>query len=152
VLNRSGSTKIAWEPAEDPNPLRVGLATEPVNSDDVFLYHKTTQRAVYEQALGARPDCGDVLLWNERGELTESTRANIVVELDGRRFTPPIRCGLLGGVFRAHLIERNELVERVIRKDELLHATGLWLINSVRKWMDVAEILDHAEESPCVTP
>ena len=25
----------------------------------------------------------DVLLWNERGELTESTIANIVVELDG---------------------------------------------------------------------
>ena len=57
--------------------LRLGFATEPVDSNDVFLFHKTTNRAVYECALASRPDCGDVLLWNERGEITETAYANV---------------------------------------------------------------------------
>ncbi len=63
------------------SPVRVRLAQEPVNSADIFLYHKTTRRGVYEEAMRTVPDCDDVLLWNERRELTESCVANIVVEI-----------------------------------------------------------------------
>ncbi len=49
-----------------PKAVRLGLAREAVDSDEVFLYHKTTHRAVYEQARAGRPDCDDVLLWNQR--------------------------------------------------------------------------------------
>ena len=44
------------------------------------------------------------MLWNERGEVTESTIANVVVEIDGVRYTPPLACGLLGGTFRGELL------------------------------------------------
>ncbi len=77
-----------------------------------------------------------MILWNERGEITESTIANVVVELNGQCYTPPIECGLLGGTLRADLIERGLIRERVITKDELLSATRLWLINSVRGWLE----------------
>ena len=76
-------------------PLRVALAPFAVDESDVFLFHKTTARGVYERALAAVPDVHEVLLWNRREELTEATTANLVVELDGQRVTPPIDSGLL---------------------------------------------------------
>jgi para-aminobenzoate synthetase / 4-amino-4-deoxychorismate lyase len=118
-------------------PVRLGLATEPVSSADPFLYHKTTQRQVYEAARASRPDCDDVLLWNERGEVTESTVANLVVERDGRLLTPPLSSGLLAGVFRRRLLEQGQIQEAVITVDELPRCQKLYLINSVRKWREV---------------
>ena len=112
---------------------RLRLAAEPVSRDDIFLYHKTTNRAVYERA--RRDDADDVCLWNESGEVTESTIANVVVELaDGVRVTPPVACGLLAGTFRAELLERGEIIERVVRVEELSSASRIWLINSVQGW------------------
>jgi para-aminobenzoate synthetase/4-amino-4-deoxychorismate lyase len=118
-----------------PQPYRVRLAPEPVPSSDRLRYHKTTHRAVYEQALAATPDCDDVLLWNERGELTESTIANLILELDGRRLTPPVNCGLLPGIQRAQWVAEGAIEERVVHVADLPRVTRIWLVNSVRgKW------------------
>jgi para-aminobenzoate synthetase/4-amino-4-deoxychorismate lyase len=105
----------------------VELATEPVDSSDPFLFHKTTRR----------PGDDGLVFWNERGEITESSIANIVVPLDGELFTPPIECGLLPGVFRNHLLARGEIKERVITIDEFRKAHEFFLINSIRKWIRI---------------
>jgi para-aminobenzoate synthetase/4-amino-4-deoxychorismate lyase len=123
-------------------PLLVVLASTPVSSQDVFLFHKTTNRAVYEahaRAIDrvAHPDAFDVLLWNDAREVTEFTIGNVIVEIDGERVTPPRRCGLLGGTFRAELLEQGAIRERVITLDDLSAATRLWLINSVRGEIEV---------------
>ncbi|MFN7162288.1 MAG: aminotransferase class IV, partial [Fimbriimonadales bacterium] len=132
-VNRRGEACVEYAPlSHAPQPWRVALAAEPVNPRDVFLYHKTTHRAVYEQARAARPNCDDVILWNTRGEITESTIANVAVRLDGRLYTPPVACGLLAGVYRERLLKRGWLRERVIRVDELARAEAIYLINSVR--------------------
>lgn len=112
--------------------LRIGMAVEPVKTDNVFLYHKTTYREVYERARASRPDCDEVLLWNERGEITEASVANVVVKMDGKWLTPPVESGLLAGTFRGYLLERGEIEERVIRAADLLQAKEICLINSVQ--------------------
>jgi para-aminobenzoate synthetase / 4-amino-4-deoxychorismate lyase len=117
--------------------IRLGLAVEPISSANLFLYHKTTQRQVYDSARASRPDCDDVLLWNERDEVTESTVANLVVERDGRLLTPPVSSGLLAGIFRRRLLEEGQIQETVITVDELPHCQKLYLINSVRQWREV---------------
>ncbi len=122
-------------------PLRIGLAIEPIHSDNVYLYHKTTQRQMYAQALASRPDCDDVVLWNERGEVTETSSANIVVALAGELWTPPVSSGLLAGTMREELLENGRLREKVITKDELLSADAIYLINSVRGWR-TAKVID----------
>ncbi|MEI7850450.1 MAG: aminodeoxychorismate synthase component I [Kiritimatiellales bacterium] len=114
------------------------LAKEPVDSGDVFLYHKTTNRAVYEKAKADFSDADDVLLFNERGEITESCIANVVVELDGYKLTPPVSCCLLAGTFRDELLAKGEIEERIITMDDLKRAKAVWLINSVRKWRKVS--------------
>jgi para-aminobenzoate synthetase/4-amino-4-deoxychorismate lyase len=115
----------------------VALATEPVASDDEFLRHKTSRRGVYERARAAHPEADDVLLWNERRELTELCSSNVVLEIDGRRVTPHASCGLLPGTFRAHLLERGEIEEAILPVEALARATRLWLINSVRRWAEI---------------
>jgi len=104
---------------------RVRLATEPVDSSDRFLFHKTTRRRSGD----------DVIYWNERGEVTESSIANVVVSIDGELFTPPIESGLLAGVFRNQLLAEGKIKERAISVKELQSTRDFFLINSVRKWM-----------------
>jgi len=116
---------------------RVCLAQLPIDSSNLFLYHKTTNRCVYDQALAACPGYDDVILWNEKGEVTESCIANIVVELEGKLYTPPVQCGLLAGTFRACLIEQGKVMERVIRLKDFAKSSHVYLVNSVRKNQEV---------------
>jgi para-aminobenzoate synthetase/4-amino-4-deoxychorismate lyase len=119
-------------------PMRVVLAGDPIDPQDVFLFHKTTNRGVYDAAFRSAAARGfdEAILWNPAGEVTEATTANIVVEMKGRRVTPPITCGLLGGTYRADLLERGEIEEAVIAVDALTRADRLWLINSVHEWRE----------------
>jgi len=137
LLSQDGQITLEAAPLEPDGyrgPLRLRLAAKPVDTENVFLYHKTTRREVYESAK-ADGDCDDVILWNQRGEATETTIANLVVELDGQLVTPPVRCGLLPGVFRRHLLETGQIAERVVPVEDLRRATRLLAVNSVRRWM-----------------
>ncbi len=69
------------DPEPTAAPVRLGLAAAPVKPEDPFLHFKTTHREVYKTALDSRPGCEDVLLWNKRGEVTESTIANLVIRI-----------------------------------------------------------------------
>jgi para-aminobenzoate synthetase / 4-amino-4-deoxychorismate lyase len=124
--------------------IKLEIAKEPVDSRDLFLYHKTTSRSVYEKAKTDFPDADDVLLFNERGEVTESTIANVVVEIDGRNVTPPVSCGLLAGTFRDSLLESGEITEQIVMLNDLKRADAVWIINSVRKWRQCVLGGDHA--------
>ena len=135
ILDRAGGIRVESEPVQRATPLRVGLARKYVQTSDLNLYHKTTRREVYDQARATRPDCDDVILWNERGEITESTVANVVVEIDGKLVTPPVTCGLLAGTFRGHLLRNHIIAEGVIEKPDLRRAKQIFLINSVRRWI-----------------
>jgi para-aminobenzoate synthetase/4-amino-4-deoxychorismate lyase len=136
-LSRDGGLGLEDREVKPSTPVRVAVAEEPVDSRDVFLRHKTSRRDVYERALAAHPEADDVLLWNERRELTETCAANVVLEIEGRRLTPHVSSGLLPGTFRANLLERGEIEEAVLPLDSLDRASALFLINSVRKWCEL---------------
>ena len=140
LLDRSGVLEFEatpFQPAENPPALKVRLASKPIDSNDIFLFHKTTRREVYDSALKGPRGFDDVLLYNERGELTEFTIGNLVVELGGRLFTPPLSCGVLSGTFRAHLLESGQVAERTIRVEELQDCARIFRVNSIRKWQEV---------------
>jgi para-aminobenzoate synthetase/4-amino-4-deoxychorismate lyase len=134
LVSRDGRVSCETAALEDEGgrPLRVAVAASPVDSTDLFLYHKTTHRGVYEHALAAHSGCDDVILLNERGEVTESCSANVVVEIGGKRFTPPVRCGLLAGTYRQWMLDNRLVEERVLSRADLEAASRVWLVNSVR--------------------
>jgi para-aminobenzoate synthetase/4-amino-4-deoxychorismate lyase len=122
-------------PRSSPRPWRVGFAARPV-VDNPFLRMKTTRRRVYDDARDERPDVEDVLLWASDRDVTESTIANLILELDGERVTPPASSPLLPGVFRTELLASGQLVERPVSKADVRRASRLWLVNSLREWID----------------
>jgi para-aminobenzoate synthetase/4-amino-4-deoxychorismate lyase len=129
----------------------VGLAAEPIDASDPFLYHKTTNRAVYERAVASRPGLTDVLLYNARREVTESTLGNLIFDLDGTLFTPPVACGLLAGTGRAQLLAHGTVRERALPLDEIPRARRLYLVNSVRGMQPVS-ITDSFEDRDLCKP
>jgi para-aminobenzoate synthetase / 4-amino-4-deoxychorismate lyase len=136
LLAHDGGIEINSEPVKPSGPIRVALAESPVDSANALLYHKTTDRRVYEEAKASRPEFDDVILYNERLEITEGSSSNIVIELDGKLFTPPVSCGLLSGTFRNSLINTGVISERVISVDDLKNCSRIFFINSVRKWRE----------------
>ncbi|MBX7220505.1 MAG: aminodeoxychorismate synthase component I [Blastocatellia bacterium] len=137
ILARNGTLTGAFVPliaGHNQEPVRLGLARQPVDSTNLLLYHKTTSRKLYEDALASRPDCEDVALWNERGEITEATIANLVVRLHGELVTPPVASGLLAGTYRAFLLDQKKIRERVIPVADFLKCEEIFVVNSVRKW------------------
>jgi para-aminobenzoate synthetase/4-amino-4-deoxychorismate lyase len=138
LLDRSGNISTQATPFQlHETSFLACLAAQPVDSKDVFLYHKTTQRETYDKALVVPQIHNDVLLYNEKDELTEFTIGNLVVDLNGEMITPPVSCGLLAGTFRAHLLETGKIKERVIHKGQLPLCKEIFLVNSVRKWVEV---------------
>jgi len=136
LLDRLGRLRIearSHVPADISRPVRVALAPKPIDERDVFLYHKTTRRQVYEHLRAAcGPEVDDVLLYNRHGEVTETTIANIVATIDGRDVTPPVCCGLLAGTCRQHLLASGQVTERVLTVEEIRNLDTFTLINSVR--------------------
>src|SRR5581483_749513 len=122
--------------ASDPERTgRVRIAQTRTDPADPMLFHKTTHRPHYADAFqqAVRDGFDDVLFFNLRGELTEGAISNVLVEKNGRWFTPPIECGLLAGVYRRHLLEaRANIEERVLHEDDLRSADAVYLCNAVR--------------------
>ncbi|MGB3543167.1 aminotransferase class IV, partial [Rubrivirga sp.] len=104
---------------------------------------KTTDRshyrARYERALEVGAD--EAVLVNERGEVTEGTRTNVWVEVEGRLWTPPLQAGGLGGVYRADVLESDPRAgERTLTPADLEAADAVYLSNALRGWMPVSAL------------
>jgi len=121
-------------PDTSENPVTLKLAAQPVSSSNRFLYHKTTNRQIYDLQKSHVPDTDDVVLYNQNHEITETTISNIVIRKHGKLFTPKGSCGLLPGTFRANLLDQEEISETIITCEELKQADEIYLINSLRKW------------------
>ncbi|HWD39525.1 MAG TPA: bifunctional anthranilate synthase component I family protein/class IV aminotransferase [Fimbriimonas sp.] len=117
--------------AIDKPVLQVVLAPRPVCSHDPNFRIKTSSRAVLEGFLDACPDDDEVLLYNERGELTEFCRGNLLVEIDGALWTPFPDSGCLEGVAVSRLIRENQASYRRLFLDDLARAVRLFFVNSV---------------------
>jgi para-aminobenzoate synthetase/4-amino-4-deoxychorismate lyase len=126
----------AFALAPTASPVRVQLAEAPLeDADGEFVRFKTTRRAHYDAFAPADPAVFDTLLWNARGELTEFTRGNVAVLLDGRWVTPPASCGLLAGIERSRRLRDGTLHEAVVMRGDLARAGGIAFVNSLRGWI-----------------
>lgn len=145
TVARNGDIALTHTALPAPTPWNVGLAGAPIDTRQPWVHHKTTHRVDYDSLRATRPECTDVILWDEEQRLTEASYANIVLEINGMRYTPPAHVGLLEGVFRRHLLEVGQIEERVLFVADLEQADAIYLINSVRQWIPVHWIPSHVD-------
>jgi para-aminobenzoate synthetase / 4-amino-4-deoxychorismate lyase len=147
LLNARGQAN-AQAFAMDPSPAqaRLQLAERPLaEAHGEFVRFKTTRRAHYDAFTPTQQGVFDALLWNAEGEITECTRGNVAVLIDGRWLTPPRSCGLLPGVGRALALRGGTLTEAVLRVEDLRRVQGWAFVNSLRGWL-AAELAQVACE------
>lgn len=135
-LHRDGRLEVEVRPLPTPSagPVRLALDREPIDTRQPWPFHKTSLREPYAQRLRRHPEADDVILVNERGELTEATIANLALRLAGRWYTPPLSVGCLPGVERARLVADGTLTERVLALPDLAEAEASAVVSSVRGW------------------
>jgi len=136
LLKADGGIVLAHQPVAahaGPSP-RAALSKIKTNSDNPFLYHKTTERRLYDEEFKKHSGRGyfDVLFMNEKNEITEGAISNIFIQRRGRWFTPPLSCGLLNGIARQSLMKKLAARERIIYWKDLKSADQIVLTNSVR--------------------
>lgn len=135
TLAANGALDLQFQPLPSPvGSWRFCLANERLRSDDLFLQHKTSRRALYETSRNALPPGVDEWIFlNERGEVCEGTISNIAIKTpEGLWLTPPISSGCLPGVFRQSLLNAGELHEAVLTSADLADAGEISLMNALR--------------------
>jgi para-aminobenzoate synthetase/4-amino-4-deoxychorismate lyase len=137
LLSAKGDPKVqAFPLMPTAEPVVLALADrcfEAAHSE--FVRFKTTRRAHYDAFEPSEPGVFDTLLWNNRQELTECTRGNVALLLEGRWLTPALESGLLNGVGRQHWLEQGRVQEAVLHIQDLQRAQEIVFINSLRGWL-----------------
>lgn len=142
LLSKSGKIKVeyarmALKPSDGVKYITV--SKKKTNPENVFLYHKTTNRSLYDTEYQHywRQGYYDVIFTNCRNEVTEGAITNIFIKTPTDYFTPPVSSGLLPGIYRKILIKRWQAKEKVLFTYDLMKAEKIFLCNSVR---GVAEV------------
>ena len=138
LLNADGTVDIrtALMSNASPSPVRLLLAKQPMQSQDIFLRHKTTLRRRYDLAWQTAEKNGafDTLFVNEKSQVTEGGRSNLFVCLDGHWLTPPLSEGVLPGIMRGLLLDDPTMNAReaVLTLEDLCVAERIMVCSSLR--------------------
>ena len=102
------------------------LCLQEADLNQSFTYFKTTHRPHLN--LGEQ----EKIYHNARGELLETSIGNLVLKIDGKLYTPPIRLGILPGIYRQHLLEIGQAEEKVLTLADFAQAEAIYGCNAVR--------------------
>jgi len=136
LLDKEANIKLDYSPIFKDNLKKKYIAISKYRTDpkDLFLYHKTTCRNLYDSEYRYYSKRGyfDVIFLNTYGEVTEGAISNIIIEKNKILYTPALSSGLLPGIYRDYLIKKYKVRERVIFLKDLINADRIFLCNSVR--------------------
>ncbi|MDJ0790991.1 MAG: aminodeoxychorismate synthase component I [Acidimicrobiia bacterium] len=135
--------RFAMGPGPDSDVITYAVDLDPVDRAEFRLFHKTTDRSIYESRRRRHGYADEVLLTNEEGRVTEGTVTNVAILRDGSWVTPPVAEGLLPGVMRQKLVERGTLREEPISVHSLVGADAVAVFNSVQGWRVAIPASDH---------
>lgn len=142
LLNKEGKATIASAAIEANNAKRpITYSDKRTSSSDIFLFHKTTNRNLYDEEYKRCKAQGfyDIIFQNEKGQITEGAISNIFIKKNNTYYTPPVDCGLLDGVYRKYLIRNRPfpVEEKILYPKDLRDADEIILTNAIRKVVKV---------------
>lgn len=134
LVQKDGTYSIEYKPIKDITTTKIKIAEEKIFSENIFLQHKTTIREHYKKTSEqiTKGMFFDEIYFNEKGELTEGSRSNVIIKQNGILYTPPVSCGLLNGTYRNHLLKQGKIVEKTLYLNDVLNAEEIYCVNSIR--------------------
>ena len=106
--------------------LQAQLTEQKLDLATPFTYFKTSQRDHLNQSdheqIFHLPD----------GSLLETTIGNLVLEIEGQLYTPPAHLPLLDGIYRRHLLETQQVEEKLLTLNDLTDADRIYACNALR--------------------
>jgi branched-subunit amino acid aminotransferase/4-amino-4-deoxychorismate lyase len=85
----------------------------------------------------------DYILINQDGFISETAIANLVFQVEGEWITPPLSDGVLPGVMRALLVEKNRVIVRQIRADQSFEIVAGFVVSSMKIAQPIGQIGDR---------
>jgi len=104
-------------------------------------YPYTQNLQILDEAKSAGFD--DYILVNRDGFITETAIANLVFKFEGEWITPPLSDGVLPGVMRALLVEKNGVIVRQIQADQLHQIESGFVVSSLKIAQPIGRIGDR---------
>ena len=103
------------------------LVEQTANLAQPFTYFKTSHRPhlTLEQQ--------EQIYYNAQGQLLETSIGNLLLELDGKLYTPPAELGLLKGIYRQQLLDKGQVTEKILTLSDLDQASKIYACNAVRE-------------------
>lgn len=128
TLSKSGEIELSRQILSPLSPsfCKAKLCLQEADLQQAFTYFKTTYRP--HLSLGKQ----EIIYHNAAGELLETSIGNLVLKINGKLYTPPIRLGILPGIYRQHLLETGQVEEKVLTVPDLDQAEAVYGCNAVR--------------------
>jgi len=149
LLNKYGKIDITWNEIEEKaGNVKVGISNKKISTKNKFQYFKTTSRMLYNSEFKASSSEGffDILFFNEKGELAEGAITNVFIMKNGLWSTPPVSAGILDGCYRKHFLNTVNCTEKTLYRSDLISADKILLVNSLRKEIEVKEIVENGDK------
>lgn len=134
ILYKDGNYEFQQSSLKQNSSNILLLSDEKIHSKSDNLYHKSSLRSFYDQYTPKWQQnlCYDIAFFNEKNELCEGSRTNLILEKNSQFFTPKLQSGMLNGVYRNFLIHLGLIKEKTLFKEDLFEAENIYCINSVR--------------------
>jgi branched-chain amino acid aminotransferase len=137
------------------DPVRLGLREHCRHAASPLAGVKVTAwlNNVWNLQEAQRAGWDEVVLLNERGEVSECTAANICIARGGRVATPPLSSGCLAGVTREILLEIGPragvpVEERTLFPEDLYSADEVFISSTNRNVIGASEVNGHKIATP----
>lgn len=138
---------VTYTPADQSAGIDVTFADTPRNERSPLVRYKTLNQLenILAYRAGVKRGYHETIFLNLAGNIAEASRSNVFMVRRGKVVTPSLRCGILPGITRQHIIEIARRLgyvvqERPISKKELLDCDECFLSNAHMEVMPVAVI------------
>ena len=128
ALQKNGSFHLVITELTDlpASYLQAQLTEQKIDLATPFTYFKTSQR----NHLAANHR--EQIFYLPNGSLLETTIGNLILEIEGKLYTPPAYLPLLNGIYRRHLLETQQVEEKLLTLNDLIDADRIYACNALR--------------------
>ncbi|PTG06134.1 aminodeoxychorismate lyase [Staphylococcus chromogenes] len=136
-LKKEGTFQFEHAPLPPTEQMTAGLQQICSNTPPWQRIYKTTERDYLKHTHETQL----ILLYDTNDKILEFDIGNVVVEYEGRFYTPPYEKDFLKGCMRQSLLDQQQLITKhmtLATMRQFLNQGGkLWMINSLRGWVPV---------------